>query len=60
MTNEEFIKEVFEIAFGNDAKCTEHPSWLFPREFTKKEVLQQLKQFSDNALKWEERDEWYK
>jgi len=57
MTNEEFIKEVFEIAFGNDAKCTEHPSWLFPREFTKEEVLEQLKEFSDNALKWEERDE---
>jgi len=57
MTNEEFIKEVFEIACGDGAKCTEHPSWLFPREFTKEEVLEQLKEFSDNALKWEERDE---
>ncbi len=24
------------------------------REFTKEEVLEQLKEFSDNALKWEE------
>lgn len=57
MTNEEFIKEVFEIAFGDGAKCTEHPSWLFPREFTKEEAIEQLKVHSYNALRWEEIDE---
>ena len=56
MTNEEFIKEVFEIAFGDGAKCTEEPMSL-PREFTKEEAIEQLKEFSDNALKWEERDD---
>jgi hypothetical protein len=55
MSNEEFIKEVFEIAFGVDAKCTDEPMAL-PREFTKEEALEQLKEFSDNALKWEERE----
>ena len=54
MSDKEFIKEVFEIAFGVDAKCTDEPMAL-PREFTKEEALEQLKEFSDNALKWEER-----
>lgn len=56
MTDKEFIKEVFEIAFGVDARCVENIDYgVNAREFTKEEVLEQLKEFSDNALKWEER-----
>ena len=56
MSDKEFIKEVFEIAFGVDARCIENnDNEVYAREFTKKEVLEQLKEFSDNALKWEER-----
>jgi len=54
MSDKEFIKEVFEIAFGDRAVCVPKETGL-PREFTKEEVLEQLKEFSDNALKWEER-----
>jgi hypothetical protein len=54
MTNEEFIKEVFEIAFGDGATCVENnDNEVKAREFTKEEVLEQLKEFSDNALKYE-------
>ena len=55
MSNEEFIKEVFEIAFGDSAKCVPEETGK-PREFTKEEVLERLMEFSDNALKWEERE----
>ena len=56
MTNEEFIKEVLEIAFGDGARCVDNnDNEVKAREFTKEEVLEQLKEFSDNALKWEER-----
>ena len=47
-TNKEwkkFIEEVYEIAFGDSA---------FDRGFDAEEVLEQLREFSDNALKWEE------
>ena len=54
MSDKEFIKEVFEIAFGDRAVCVPKETGL-PREFTKEEVLEQLKEISDNALKWEER-----
>ncbi len=54
MSNEEFIKEVFEIAFGDDATCVENnDNEVKAREFTKEEVLEQLKEFSNNALKEE-------
>tara|TARA_R100001126_G_C4813444_1_gene143031 strand:- start:20 stop:190 length:171 start_codon:yes stop_codon:yes gene_type:complete len=39
-----FIEEVYEIAFGDDA---------FNRGFDAEEVLVQLREFSDNALKKE-------
>jgi hypothetical protein len=56
MSDKEFIKEVFEIAFGDGARCVENnDNEVKAREFTKEEVLEQLKEFSDNALKWEER-----
>jgi hypothetical protein len=51
MTNEEFIKEVFEIAFGDGARCVENnDNEVKAREFTKEEVLEQLKEFSDDAI----------
>ena len=40
-----FIEEAYEIAFGDNA---------FNRGFDAEEVLVQLREFSDNALKWEE------
>ena len=52
MTDKDFIKEVFEIAFGADCMECDVP-------YDKEEVLEKLMKFSDNALKWEERDdEW--
>ena len=54
MKDKEFIKEVFEIAFGDSAKCVPEATGK-PREFTKEEVLERLREFSDNALKWENR-----
>ena len=50
MTDKDFIIEVFEIAFGADSYVNEIP---YPKE----EVLEKLMEFSDNALKWEERDD---
>lgn len=41
MTNTEFIEEVYEIAFGDNA---------INRDFTKREVLNRLRKFSDDAL----------
>ena len=45
---ERFINEIAEIAFGEDA---------IERGFFMEEVLEQLKEFSDNALKYEEGEE---
>jgi len=44
----EFIEEVFEIAFGDDA---------INRSFSYKEVLDKLKEFSSNSLIVEEMKE---
>ncbi len=41
MTNTEFIEEVYEIAFGDNA---------INRDFSKREVLNRLRKFSDDAL----------
>tara|TARA_R110000824_G_scaffold401672_2_gene613510 strand:+ start:1277 stop:1525 length:249 start_codon:yes stop_codon:yes gene_type:complete len=43
-TDEEFIDEVFELAFGNDA---------INRDFTKTETLQRLNTFSYKAFLWD-------
>jgi|9_EtaG_2_1085328.scaffolds.fasta_scaffold06088_4 hypothetical protein len=43
-----FIEEVYEIAFGENA---------INREFHPDEVIEELKTFSDNALKYEEGEE---
>ena len=45
---ERFINEITEIAFGEDA---------IERGYSMEEVLEQLEEFSDNALKWEEGEE---
>ena len=39
-----FLEEVYELAFGDDA---------INRQYEPMEVLERLKEFSDNALKWE-------
>lgn len=39
--NEKFIEEVFELAFGDDA---------ISRGFTREEVLERLRSFSDTSL----------
>jgi len=44
-TKDQFIEEVYEIAFGDDA---------INRDYSMPEVLERLMEFSDNALKWEE------
>ena len=41
----DFLEEVYELAFGDDA---------INREYDPMEVLERLKEFSNNALKWEE------
>jgi hypothetical protein len=54
MTDKDFIKEVFEIAFGDGAICVENIDYgVNAREFTKEEALEKLMEFSDNALLWE-------
>jgi len=54
MTDEKFIKEVFEIAFGVD--CMEYKQMKKDIDYYyyKQEALAKLMEFSDNALKWEE------
>ena len=44
-----FIGEVSDLAFGDEA---------IERGYSMEEVIEQLKEFSDNALKWEEGEEW--
>jgi len=40
-----FLEKTFEIAFGDNA---------INRDFTMKEVVEKLQEYSDNALKYEE------
>ena len=56
ITDKDFIKEVFEMAWGHGAICVPKATGNI-REFTKEEVLEQLEEFSDNAYKWEEGEE---
>jgi len=44
MNDKDFIESVFEIAFGDNA---------INREFSKEEVIKELKRFSDLALEYE-------
>jgi len=45
MNKDQFIEEVYEIAFGDNA---------INRDFSFEEVLKELLRFSDEALKWED------
>ena len=45
MNDKDFIESVFEIAFGDNA---------INREFSKDDVIKELKRFSDLALKYED------
>ena len=54
MNKDQFIEEVFEIAFGDNA---------INRDFSFEEVLEELSRFSDEALKWdsipdEDKEQW--
>ena len=49
MTDKDFIKEVFEIAFGPDSMECDIP-------YDKEEVLEKLMEFCENAWKWEEQE----
>ena len=43
-----FIQEISDLAFGENT---------IERGYSMEEVIEQLKEFSDNALKWEEGEE---
>ena len=45
MTDSRFIEEIYELAFGEDA---------INRNFSHDEVIEQIREFSDHALEWEE------
>ena len=45
MNDKDFIESVFEIAFGDNA---------INREFSKDDVIKELKRFSDLALEYED------
>ena len=48
LTKDQFIEEVYEIAFGDNA---------INRDFGFEEVIERIQEFSDNALKYEEGEE---
>ena len=50
MNDKDFIESVFEIAFGDNA---------INREFSKEEVIKELKRFSDLALEYEDNCDYY-
>ena len=45
MSDSRFIEQIYEIAFGEDA---------INRDFSHDEVIEQIREFSDHALNWEE------
>ncbi len=44
MTNQEFIKKVYEIAFGHDD---------INRNFSHDEVIEQIEEYNEDSLKWD-------
>lgn len=48
MKPRQFIEDVFEVAFGDDA---------INKKYDYSEALARLREFSDNALKWEEQED---
>ena len=53
MSDQDFIDQVYEIAFGIDARRRLPKDLAYSHE----ETLSKLNEFSDNALKWEEQQE---
>ena len=54
MTDKEFIKSIYELAFGHDA---------INRNFGHAEVIEQIEEFNEDSLKWdsipdEDKEEW--
>jgi len=49
MNKDQFIEEIYEIAFGDNA---------INRDFDFEEVIERIQEFSDNALKYEEGEQW--
>ena len=45
MNKDQFIEEIYEIAFGDNA---------INRDFDFEEVIERIQEFSDNAFKYEE------
>ena len=53
MNKDQFISEVFEIAFGEDAFHSEELSLkATPRAYSYNEVLEVLRQFNEDALRF--------
>jgi len=48
MDNKQFIEEVYEIAFGDNA---------INRKFSHEEVIEQLKEINEDSLKWDSIDD---
>lgn len=44
MTNKQFIEEIYELAFGDNA---------INKKYSHKQVIKKIKKFNDNALKYE-------
>lgn len=51
MSDQDFIDEVYEIAFGEDAR---HRLTKEQGPYEHEEVLEKLKEFEQWSLKWEE------
>ena len=54
MTKDQFIEEIYELAFGHDA---------INRNFGHGEVIEVIEEFNEDSLKWdsipdEEKEEW--
>ena len=52
MTDQEFIDNVYELAFGEDARTRLPKDLAYEHE----EVLEKLKEFEQWSLKWEEQE----
>ena len=48
LTNEAFIEEIYELAFGDDA---------INRDFSHGEVIEKIKEFTEDSYKWEQQQE---
>ena len=51
MDTKEFIEEVYEIAFGDNA---------INRNFNHEEVIEQLKEINEDSVKWDQVNDYHK